>query len=91
MENIRKRINDKTTVREFLELFTDDTLWNNVKENKWEQDINVFYGLIVPMHLLNEDPFANCFQEKTIKGQNNECAGKNATYQWGSVFYAIYH
>ena len=53
MDNIRKIIKDNPnmTVHEFLELFTNDTLWNNVKEPPWLDFIYVFYGLIYPMRL----------------------------------------
>ena len=75
------------TVREFLELFTKKDLWDNIKVNKWEEHINVFYGLIVPMRLLNGDKDINCFKD----GEDNKCNGTNAIYQWSSVFNAIYN
>ena len=82
MENVRDRINDKTTVRKFLELFTDDTLWNNVKEPPWLDFIYVFYGLVYPMRLLNGDDDPRNFVGGTCKGSNKQ-------YQWESVFKKI--
>lgn len=87
MKSVRDRINDKTTVREFLELFTDDKLWDKVeaKARSWCNPIYVFYGLIYPMRLLNgDDKPDNFFSGGTCKGSEG-----NKQYIWESVFRKI--
>ena len=84
MKSVRDRINDKTTVREFLELFTDDELWDKVepKKRSWCNPIYVFYGLIYPMRLLNGDDEPDNFRAGT-------CNGSKDKYIWESVFKKI--
>ena len=71
------------TVHEFLELFTNDTLWNNVKEPPWLDFIYVFYGLIYPMRLLNGDNPPDYFFS------GGTCNGSKDKYIWESVFKKI--
>lgn len=83
MESVRDRINDKTTVREFLELFTDDTLWKKVEARPWCNPIYVFYGLIYPMRLLNGDNPPDYFFS------GGTCNGSKDKYIWEFVFSKI--
>ena len=85
MKSVRDRINDKTTVREFLELFTDDELWDKVepKKRSWCNPIYVFYGLIYPMRLLNGDNPPDYFFS------GGTCNGSKDKYIWESVFRKI--
>ena len=85
MKSVRDRINDKTTVREFLELFTDGTLWDKVepKKRSWCNPIYVFYGLIYPMRLLNGDNPPDYFFS------GGTCNGSKDKYIWESVFRKI--
>ena len=75
------------TVHEFLELFTNDTLWNNVKEPPWLDFIYVFYGLIYPMRLLNGDKPSN--RDKPLDFKGGTCNGSEDKYIWESVFKKI--
>ena len=85
MKSVRDRINDKTTVREFLELFTDYELWKKVepKKRSWCNPIYVFYGLIYPMRLLNGDNPPDYFFS------GGTCNGSKDKYIWESVFKKI--
>lgn len=74
--------NPEMTVHKFLELFTDNKLWNSVQRHPLGIPIYVIYGLIYPMRLLNGDVNLRNFR-------TGPCNGSKDKYIWESVFEKI--